>query len=177
MSDPVNTYYLEMLTPRLDLRVPLALPMAVLVKVDQADANLNRELYLVVGHAWGWTDKADWPLSRWQHYVAGFGDGEQPAALRVESISTYVLQVAGRQAGYFELSQIGGDIEIRYFGLLAWAMGQGLGAALLSAAIDIGWQQGARRLWVHTCDLDHPAAYTNYTKRGFVLYKTEVEPH
>ena len=33
---------------------------------------------------------------------------------------------------------------------------------------------GARRVWLHTCTLDNPAALPNYLKRGFVPVKTEI---
>jgi hypothetical protein len=32
-----------------------------------------------------------------------------------------------------------------------------------------------RRVWVHTCTLDHPSALKNYQARGFSLYKTETQ--
>ena len=32
-----------------------------------------------------------------------------------------------------------------------------------------------RRVWVHTCTLDHPAALANYQARGMKSYKTEME--
>jgi hypothetical protein len=33
---------------------------------------------------------------------------------------------------------------------------------------------GAKRVWLHTCTLDHAAALPNYLRRGFVPFKTEV---
>jgi hypothetical protein len=30
---------------------------------------------------------------------------------------------------------------------------------------------GARRVWVHTCDLDHPRALANYQARGFEVFR------
>jgi hypothetical protein len=33
---------------------------------------------------------------------------------------------------------------------------------------------GARRVWVHTCSLDHPGALANYLARGFRVFKEEV---
>ena len=32
-----------------------------------------------------------------------------------------------------------------------------------------------RRVWVHTCDLDHPNALVNYQARGFSVYKVETK--
>lgn len=52
-------------------------------------------------------------------------------------------------------------------------IGKGLGGALLTAAIERGWDMGARRVWVHTCSLDHPRALPNYYARGFRVFLVE----
>ena len=44
---------------------------------------------------------------------------------------------------------------------------------LLTRAVEIAWEGGARRVWLHTCTEDHDAALPNYEKRGFELYRTE----
>jgi GNAT superfamily N-acetyltransferase len=54
-------------------------------------------------------------------------------------------------------------------------IGHGLGGALLGRAVDDAWQRGARRLWVHTCTLDHPRALRLYQRTGFVPYKQETK--
>ncbi|MBA3872529.1 MAG: N-acetyltransferase, partial [Anaerolineae bacterium] len=46
----------------------------------------------------------------------------------------------------------------------------------LSYAIHRAWMDGAKRIWLHTCNLDGPYALDNYIKRGFSVYKTEEEP-
>lgn len=168
-----TTYYLEMTGPRPECQKPLPTG-ARLQSVQPADAATNQRLYRAVGSPWGWTDKAAWPLARWQQYVAGLGEAEQPLA-EPEQLATTLLIHEEREAGYFELAKVGSEVEIRYFGLLPGAIGLGLGAGLLSAAIAQAWDWGAERLWVHTCDLDHPAALGNYQRRGFSLYKTESE--
>jgi GNAT superfamily N-acetyltransferase len=89
-------------------------------------------------------------------------------------LETWIAYVAGTPAGYFELErQSGGDVELAYFGLLPGFIGEGLGGRLLAAAITRAWEMGARRVWVHTCDLDHPRALTNYRARGFRIFRTE----
>lgn len=51
----------------------------------------------------------------------------------------------------------------------------GFGGGLLSHAITSAWEwPGTRRVWVHTCTLDHPSALQNYQARGFVLYDQQV---
>lgn len=66
-----------------------------------------------------------------------------------------------------------GSVEIVYLGLLPAYHGRGLGAWLLEQAVMLAWQQGANRIWLHTCSLDAPAALPNYLARGFHLERTE----
>ena len=83
--------------------------------------------------------------------------------------------VSGTPAGYFELDgPPGGDVEIAYFGLLPSFVGRGLGGWLLTAAVERAWRRNPRRVWLHTCSLDHPAALANYRARGFRLVKEEA---
>ncbi len=123
-----------------------------------------RALYSAVGGAWRWRDRLIMP------------DDELRAALHSPDCSVYVLTVEGAQAGYFELEQQGDSTEIAYFGLLPAFHGRGLGKHLLSAAIAQAWDDGTHHLWVHTCNLDAPAALDNYLKRGFTVYKTTEVP-
>jgi GNAT superfamily N-acetyltransferase len=57
--------------------------------------------------------------------------------------------------------------------LLPEFIGRGLGGALLTSAIDEAWRLSPKRVWVHTCTLDHPQALANYQARGMVVYKVE----
>jgi hypothetical protein len=66
------------------------------------------------------------------------------------------------------------SVEIAYFGLAPDAIGQGLGKHLLSYAVLDAWGMKPKRVWLHTCTLDHPAALPNYLARGFVPYRTET---
>ena len=83
-------------------------------------------------------------------------------------------------AGYYELRRDrDGGIEIAYFGLLPEFIGRGLGGALLTSAIEDAWSPRDRsnpsRVWVHTCNRDHPQALANYQSRGMIVYKVEKE--
>jgi len=163
MHVEVTTYYLEM-TDATELRsVPPPTSDAALRRVDPPDWTVNRRMYQQVGAGFCWTDRLVWSEAAWRRYV------ERP------ELQTHVLEIAGVPAGYFELeSQAGGSVELAYFGLLPAFIGRGLGAYLLSAAIERGWQCGAARVWVHTCSLDHRHALGNYLARGFRQYKTET---
>ena len=74
----------------------------------------------------------------------------------------------------FELkNQRDGNVEIAYFGLIGEFIGRGFGKNLLEDAIRTAWTQGGKRVWLHTCTLDHPQALTNYLARGFKVFKEE----
>ena len=84
-------------------------------------------------------------------------------------------------AGYYELRRDKeGGVEIAYFGLLPEFIGRGLGGALLTSAIEEAWSRRdgivTSRVWVHTCNRDHPQALANYQARGMIVYKVEKEP-
>jgi GNAT superfamily N-acetyltransferase len=156
-------YHLEMCNQR-DFH-PKELPAGLEVKIIRPpQAALNRYFYSAVGAQWQWQDRLGWTTEEWQKYV-------QRVALQ-----TCVGQMNGRDVGYFELeTQDDGNLEIMYFGLLPPYIGMGLGAAFLSAAIQLAWDSPAtKRVWVHTCTEDHQHALDNYLKRGFEIFKTET---
>ena len=160
----VTTWYLEIpdpceLRPKRSPRADLAL-----VPVDPPMPELNRFLYATVGGGWYWTDRLPWKLQKWHDY------------LNRRELQTWLLTAAGLPAGYFELeAQPGQSVEVAYFGLLPSFIGQGLGGHLLTCAIEHGFAMGARRVWLHTCSLDHPQALANYQARGLRLYHQETE--
>jgi hypothetical protein len=45
----------------------------------------------------------------------------------------------------------------------------------MARALERGWRPGIRRLWVHTCHLDHPAALDFYIRSGFRPFKRAIE--
>lgn len=132
----------------------------------ERDWRFNRDMYLRVGEDWRWIDKRPWMDDQWKEYAAA-------PALR-----TFAAYYGNDLAGYYELRQDGeGGVEIAYFGLLPEYIGRGLGGALLTSAIEEAWSGHGgivpARVWVHTCNRDHPQALANYQARGFVIYKTE----
>jgi GNAT superfamily N-acetyltransferase len=159
----VTTWYLEMTAPG-DLR-PKRSPRGdlALVKVDVPTPELNRFFYTAVGGSWYWIDRLPWTYERWMEHL------DRP------EVETWIFSAAGLPTGYFELEWQSGDVEVAYFGLLPRWTGQGLGGHLLTAAAERAWQWGARRVWLHTCSLDHPAALAHYQARGFRLYREETK--
>ena len=49
-----------------------------------------------------------------------------------------------------------------------------LGSYLLSIAIKNSFLNKPKRVWVHTCSLDHKNALNNYISRGMKIFKTET---
>ena len=65
--------------------------------------------------------------------------------------------------------------EISYFALIPELAGQGLGRWLMAQAIALGWTRQVKRLWLHTCTLDHPSALNFYRRQGFTAIGRAVE--
>jgi len=157
----VTTYYLE-IRHRSSFRPSDAKPAdARFARVASPLPELNRFFYTGVGGDWHWTDRLGWTFQDWLTYVSAPG------------VETWVLSVGGVPAGYCELDARGDDPEVAYLGLLPTFVGRGLGGFLLTAAVERAWQLG-RRVWVHTCSLDHPSALPAYKARGFVEYHRTV---
>ena len=66
------------------------------------------------------------------------------------------------------------EIEIAYLGLLEEYQNKKLGSHLLSEAIKNSFLNKPKRVWVHTCSLDHKNALNNYIARGMKIFKSEV---
>lgn len=160
--DVVRTY-LEMDAPdRLIGRA--AIPPGFAVRRETVDADLYRALYDGVGAQYHWRDRRAWSDEQLQRHLDAPGVG------------IWVLRQGAAPRGFFELARHDdGSVELAYFGLLPEGIGQGLGRALLTAAVDAAWRFGPApaRVWVHTCTLDHPAALVNYLSRGFEVTRTE----
>jgi len=157
----ITTTYLEM-RERRQLR-PKASgdPCFRVLEASARQWEFNRFLYVLVGEAWDWRDRLSWSNERWKMCVES------------DSMRTFVGYYEGSPAGYFELSCQGESVEIAYFGLAPRFIGKGLGGVLLTRALEEAWNSKPKRVWVHTCTLDHPAALKNYQSRGMVVFKTE----
>jgi GNAT superfamily N-acetyltransferase len=65
--------------------------------------------------------------------------------------------------------------EIVYFGLIPGMTGNGHGRWLMAHALRLAWREGVKRVWLHTCDLDHPSALRFYQHCGFIAFQRAVE--
>ena len=135
----------------------------VVERVRHCSVDDYRRLYRDVGAAWHWHDRDGWSDERLADHLSRPG------------VSVHVLRVEGDLAGYFELERReSGDVEILYFGLIERFFGRGLGAHLLTVAVEEAWRAGATWVWLNTCTLDHPGALANYRARGFTPFHQET---
>ncbi len=160
---PVTTTYLQMLSAGEHRPKAASDPRLRILEATVKQWPYNRFLYSLVGGSWQWRDKLEWTDRQWQDYAES------------DALSLFVAYYDGSPAGYFELQrQPQEQVELAYFGLAPPFIGRGLGGPLLSAAISEAWKMQPRRVWVHTCTLDHPSALKNYEARGFSVYKVET---
>lgn len=65
--------------------------------------------------------------------------------------------------------------ELAYFGLTDRLIGQGVGRALMAAAITRVFEAPISRFHVHTCTLDSPQALDFYGRAGFTPLRQQIE--
>lgn len=162
MSGRAVRTYLEMRDRGALQRSALDDPTIRVEEVLACPASFWRYLYTEVGRAYHWVDRLPWT------------DADIRTYLDDPDVTLWLMTVAGAPAGYFELRRdhVGG-IEIVYFGLLPEFTGRGLGAHMLTAAVEAAWSHDPERVWLHTNTMDHPSALPNYLKRGFTAFDSE----
>ena len=92
-----------------------------------------------------------------------------------QNLETYVISENDELVGFFELlyNPELKETEISYFGLLEEYIGKGIGGYALSVAITKSFEKNIKRVWLHTCTLDHPNALKNYKARGMTVFRKE----
>jgi GNAT superfamily N-acetyltransferase len=135
-----------------------------LQRIERPDIDWYRDLYRRVGEDWLW-------FSRLALDAAGLD-----AIVRHPAVEIHALRVGGRDEGLLELDfREPARCELAFFGLTAAVLGQGAGRWLMNRALERAWSRPIRRLWVHTCTLDHPDALAFYRRSGFRAYARQVE--
>ena len=131
--------------------------------INPPDFQLNKFLYKQIGKKHRWIDRLEWNDQKWIEYVNN------------ENVDTYVLKDKENLIGYFELiKQLDKkECEIGYFGILPEFIGKKYGGFLLSEAIREVFKKNFKRVWLHTCSLDHKNALNNYISRGMKIFKSE----
>ncbi len=164
MNKIINRNYLE-ITSINDLKESKNPNNKYLIQLlDPVDFQLNKFFYKNVGKNHNWVDRLTWTEKQWIDYVSD------------KKVETYILKENDEFIGYFELNvhHNENEIEIAYLGLLEEYINKKLGSYLLSSAIKYSFLKKPKRVWVHTCSLDHKNALNNYVSRGMKIFKKET---
>jgi len=116
------------------------------------------EIYKAVGGVWGWTGR----LLK--------SHDELTEILQSENNEVWLFQVKNEVAGFFEMVRLEKETELVYLGLKPEWIGKGLGQKLIQASVSMAGQNG-NKVWLHTCEHDHPKALQSYLKAGFKIEK------
>jgi GNAT superfamily N-acetyltransferase len=151
----VTVTFLRMTSPP-DGPAPSLPGDATLVRLAAPSVSFYRYLYDTVGapHVW-WLRRA-------------LPDNTVADILGDPAVSVHVLYRGGEPIGFFELDgRMRPDMNLSYFGLMPNAVGKGIGAAFLRAAVCEAWSGRPRAVTVNTCTADHPRALPTYLRTGF----------
>ena len=132
--------------------------------LNKPDFQLNKFFYRNVGKKHHWVDRLGWTEKEWIKYTSD------------KKVKTYILKKGEDLVGYFELifHYNSNEVEIAYLGLLEEYHNKKLGSYLLTCAIKKSFLVNPKRVWVHTCSLDHKNALNNYIARGMKIFKKET---
>ena len=129
------------------------------------DPDRYRALFRRVGEPWLWFSRLIIP------------DDELTAIVADGAVQVFAVEDrAGIEVGMLELDfRTSGECELAYFGLVPELAGKGHGRWLMAQALALAWSEGVKRVWVHTCTLDHPSALGFYRAQGFTPFARAVE--
>jgi len=146
-----------------NLKVNSTKKIRLLVKKTNPDFQLNKFFYKQVGKKHRWVDRLSWSDEKWIKYISN------------KNLDTYLITDKEDLVGFFELlyNPELKETEISYFGLLEEYIGKGIGGYALSEAIKKSFEKNIKRVWLHTCTLDHPNALKNYIARGMKVFRKE----
>ena len=133
--------------------------------VEIKDLQLNKFFYKKIGKKCYWIDRLAWTDQNWIKYVSN------------KNLITYILKDNDNLVGYCEiiLNKEKQESEIAYFGVLEEYFEKKLGGFFLTQAIKKSFSLNIKRVWVHTCSLDHKNALKNYLARGMKIFKSEIQ--
>ncbi len=154
--------YFEMVSPP-PARAPQR-PDLALRHVTQPEVAWFRDVIRAIGERWLWYSPLVMP------------DAELAAIIRDPLMETRVLERDGALLGISQLDRrVPGTVEIAFFGVAETEIGTGAGRWLMDRTLELAFAPDIRRVWVHTCTFDHPAAVPFYRRAGFTPYKFAIE--
>jgi GNAT superfamily N-acetyltransferase len=177
ISYPVPPGHLGSVVTSLEMLAPPAPagPQKSALKLERWAAPVDRDRYRAlfrqIGQEWLWQGRLV------------MDDARLAATLDAPTTEIHVpARRDGVPVGLLELDfAVPGTCELAYFGLVPGMTGHGHGRWLMAHAMRLAWsggtavRPGITRVWVHTCDLDHPAALGFYMAQGFTPFARAIE--
>lgn len=168
---PVPERHLATIVTSLELHQPSVAtePAKAAFKLVKWPAPVNREAYRAlfrkVGGPWLWFSRLV------------LSDDQLSAILDTPTTEIRVVtRRDGTAIGLLELDfSTPNQTELAFIGLAPELTGRGHGHWLMQNALRLAWRPDTTRVWVHTCDLDHPGALRFYQRHGFKAYARAVE--
>ena len=166
MISRVKRYFLEIkdFSNPIDLNIPKDYQILL---DEKKDFQLNKYFYKQIGADHYWRDRLTWSEKEWFKYVQN------------KNLETHIL-IIGKGVnedlvGFYEQEYHPGsnEVELINMGILKEFRGLKLGSMLLNHAIASASRKNPKRMWVHTCSLDHKHALQNYKSKGFEIFKEE----
>ena len=167
--DPVQNGELAAVVTYLEMHAPPAMDVPdsalSLRRIEAPHPDHYRELFRLIGSPWLWFSRLI------------MDDAKLAAIIQDSEVDLYtVVDEDGGEVGMLELDfREPPDCELAFIGLIPEFAGKGHGRWLLAEAVRRAWRDGVRRVHVHTCSIDHPAALSAYRRAGFIPYKRAVE--
>jgi GNAT superfamily N-acetyltransferase len=153
----------------LEIREPpvVAVPHSTLSlkRVEVPQPEHYRKLFRLVGAPWLWFSRLV------------MDDAHLASIIQHPKVELHtVMDETAREVGILELDfREPHECELAFIGLVPQLSGIGHGRWLLAEALQRAWREDVRRVHVHTCSLDHPAALAAYRRAGFTPYRRAIE--
>jgi ribosomal protein S18 acetylase RimI-like enzyme len=130
---------------------------------NKKDININKFFYRQIGKDHFWRDRLLWTDKEWEKYINN------------KNLETGVMKINENLVGFYEqeFHKNKNEIELIQMGILKEYQGKKLGSHLLKYIIKSAFSRDIKRLWVHTCSLDHEYALNNYLSKGLKIFKEE----
>ena len=160
----VKRFFLEIKSTEKKKIEKINLPEKFKISLDsQRDFKLNKFFYKQVGVDHFWRDRLIWSDKDWSEYVSNL------------NFETWVIKQDKDIVGFYEqeFHPLSNEVELINLGVLKEYRGKKLGSALVAHSIKRAFKHNPKRMWVHTCSLDHKFALKTYESKGFKIFKKE----
>jgi len=160
----VKRFFLEIKKEQYSEQAPIFSEKIQVCLDKKKDININKFFYRQIGKEHFWRDRLLWSDKEWHKYVNNV------------NLDTGVIKIENELIGFYEqeFHKEKNEIELIQMGILKEYQGKRFGSFLLKHIIHKAFDKNVKRVWVHTCSLDHKHALDNYLSKGLKIFKKEI---